>query len=111
MGFVNTVVSYLIDYLAVKERFITIFSLKSTPTCLANLKSIEQSQWKFITRLSFINCSIGPESALILSRMELMYLKELDVSYNPIKNKGMGYICKAKWPKLSRCYLRGLKMT
>lgn len=74
-GLKKSIIGYFINYLTIRERFVTILNLKKTEVDLAHLQSIQLSNWKFITSLNLGMNRITTKGALILSKMELPYLK------------------------------------
>jgi Ran GTPase-activating protein (RanGAP) involved in mRNA processing and transport len=46
-----------------------------------------------------------------MASSDWVHLRQLDISYNDIRNKGMNFLAKANWPKLSNLTINDCSIT
>ena len=63
---------------------------------------LSQIDTHYLTKLFLARNLIRSKGALILAKRIYHFLKYVDLSYNPLENKGLKNICKARWPKLEK---------
>jgi Ran GTPase-activating protein (RanGAP) involved in mRNA processing and transport len=62
---------------------------------------LKESGLKLIDKLHLFENKINGDGIKILASSDFAHLKYLDISCNKICNRGMSYLAKGNWPKLS----------